>query len=181
MPCNSDYMMPTQAERLSLVRSETLLKNVLDAMTHDADIAREIVLAAEGQQKNLKVSDLGPLADILASSSKLLADAKRYVEDIYKNYTFQTEKKKSDIVSLANSVIPEYERAIQAARDITTETKKIAIGKIKTDQVRHRKGDIQRLIIHFAKKNSFIMVEMLSKVDFNQPLEPQIGFDPDKY
>lgn len=181
MPCNSDYMMPTQSERLSLMRSETLLKNVLDTMTHDADVAREIVLAAEGYQKDLKVSDLGTLTEILASSSKLIADSKKYVEDIYRNYTFQTEKKNSDMVNLANSVIPEYERAIQTVRDIISDTKKVAIGKIKTDQVRHRKGDIQRLIIHFAKKNSFIMVEMLSKVDFNQPLEPQIGFDPDKY
>ena len=48
-------------------------------------------------------------------------------------------------------------------------------------QVKHRKEDLMRVITHFAKKNNLDAIKRIVNVDLSQPLEPQLGFNPDDY
>lgn len=180
MPCNSDYMNPTATERAQLIGSERALKDVCDDIVHACDQMRELMLASDGVIRNLETADIAEFHLLLAHMKTLVAAADAPFNAIHQNYSYRVSGKNSDVLSLYAKVSTEVEYVLGVAQKMV-EARKPALKKIFNQQVSHRKGDIQRLIIHFASKNDFKMVSTLASVDFNFPLEPQLGFDPDKY
>lgn len=59
------------------------------------------------------------------------------------------------------------------------------VDKIHKDQIRHREADIKRLKIALAKMKQTKSIQekqkKLAEANPNFPLEPQLGFSPDKY
>lgn len=70
----------------------------------------------------------------------------------------------------------------EAARIITAMDNHSVIEAILSgDQVEHRKEDLMRVIMYFAKRKDLDAIKRVIDVDLNKPLEPQLGFDPDDY
>lgn len=55
------------------------------------------------------------------------------------------------------------------------------LAEVEMDQVVHRKRDIVRLIKFFADKGDLEEVGRLLTIDPRKFLEPQLGYDPDRY
>lgn len=180
MPCNSDYMLPTAAERAELIGFEKALKDVCDDIIHDCDQMRELMLASGGVIQTLEPHDIAEFHLLLAHMKTLVKSSENPFNAIHQNYSYRHSNKNSAVLTLYAKVLTEVEYVLSVAQKMV-DGKRPALKKIFNQQVVHRKGDIKRLIMHFASKNDFGMVAKLANVDFNFPLEDQIGFDPDKY
>lgn len=176
MPCRVDP--PTNYERAQLSDAERTFEKVLDSMTHKADMVREIILSAGGQQKNLTADQALALGALLEGRSGLLAKFRDQVAAIDRLWLSPAS---GSTYHLKDKVLNEYLQATNVAERMVETGKKVGIAAIHKAQVKHRKEDIKRLIKHFADKKDFDMVAKLAQVDFEKPLEPQIGFDPDDF
>lgn len=101
----------------------------------------------------------------------------------------------SDIAALKNRLSPPYTapmpvpdeprlrilRGLLADLAVYQETRFEHLNRveIQESQVAHRKEDIRRLIDHYNGRGDLEMVKKCIMVDFSQPLEPQLGFNPD--
>lgn len=180
MPCNTDYMYPTQGEISQLHKRELQLKEIADKMVFATDVVRDIILDSKGK---LLIKDSYKVITIegyLHSRDLLEKQGAEALEQVIHSYAHTKGLNTEDVYRRAQS---EYTYVLDiAVRFIAGEKIYIKeIRNIEKQQVEHRKGDIQRLILHFADKKDFRMIRTLSSVDFTLPLEPQIGFDPDKY
>jgi len=188
MPCNSDYMMPSQNEIKELGDKCIGLKSVADAMVYNADVIRDIVLATGGDFSKLAVRDALELGRRVAEHDGLMSEGRKIANDISFQYAYYSSS--SYHKSNADKVMAGYQRASvdftrahAAGKALIEEdvVPKSLIEDIENDQVKHRIEDVKRLIPIFTAKGDFKKVELLAKVDFTLPLEPQLGFSPDDF
>jgi len=91
----------------------------------------------------------------------------------------QILQKKADELTAENDQLREM--LLKVSVDPDFKIPKVWLKKVNADQVKHRKNDLKRLEQTFRKNKD---AERLGKVilaDPNQPLEEQLGFDPDHY
>lgn len=181
MPCNTDYMYPTQSEITSLHTKELDLKTAADKMVFATDVVRDIILDSKGKLLKKDEYKKKTVESYLSSRAALEAEGEKTSTAMRQEYAYsQRSNSTGDVYKRALS---EYQYVMDVAvRFIAGE--KIYVKEIKnieTQQIEHRKGDIQRLILVFADKKDFKMIKKLSSVDFTLPLADQIGFDPDDY
>lgn len=182
MPCNTDYMYPTQREISSLHGIEVELKGVADKMVFATDVVRDIILDSKGKLLKRDEYKRKTVQAYVDSRASLEAEGATVRSSMSGEYAYSNGYGKSTVEAYTRA-LSEYQYVLDVAvRFLNNE--KIYVKEIKNieaQQVEHRKGDIQRLILVFADKKDFKMIKKLSSVDFTLPLAGQIGFDPDDY
>lgn len=157
MPCHVDP--PTEGERSSARKASTARASF---HMHMADMLREALLARP--QNRSEVERLVTLGDL---GSKRLPHVNPY----------------GDSKALRDQRLEhaaEYDRAYEAAQAVLA-GKRFKRKQIEADQIRHREEDVKRLIKTFTDQGKYGMILPLLSVDFEKPLEPQLGYDPDSY
>jgi len=187
MPCNSDYMMPSQQEIKRLGEKSEALKDIADQMVYSADVIREIVLKTFGHFSNLDVATALELSRRVTSWEALSAKGDKLVDDIKNEYAYGND---SGGKKRGNKVLAGYEAskqsfkvAVDGGSNLMNDVKLSpeTYEKIENDQIHHRMEDVKRLIPIFSERGDFKTVVKLSQVDFTQELEPQLGFSPDDF
>ena len=176
MPCNTDYMDPTPAERAQGRDQTKKIKEHLDFMVHQADLMREDILAVvEGRQKKTSInfSETDPKNHVLLEM--LEAHDRMYVS--HRDVEFD---------NLIKNVQKQYLFVVQAGKRLERDgsLSSASMTAIHTQQVLHRFGDMIRVIGQYTSKVRFTPqqvedIRRFTTVDYTKPLIPQIGFDPD--
>ena len=185
MPCNSDYMMPSQKELNALSDGLNELKSVADAMVYSADVIRDVVLETHGEFDELTVREALELGRRIAEFDGLVERGDRLVSEIKKEYAYSNDsrgqKSGNKVIAAYESVRNDYSRAHMAGSALINEQPLPpgVLDGIQKDQVVHRIEDVKRLIPIFTAKGDFAMVGKLAAVDFTKPLDAQLGFSPD--
>lgn len=140
-----------ESERIAAQNKQWL--SLADELTHDMDVLREMLLSdAQSVSDSKKDSFKKSLDNFL----RLDFESNKFgVRDRIFNETAQ-------IITVFNH--PELAEAL-----------------LLDDQVKHRQEDLMRVIMYFAKKKDLDMIKRITNVDLTQPLEPQLGFNPDDY
>lgn len=157
MPCHVD---PPTASEKSQAR-EAALEHANFYM-HQADMLRELLLAENPNKTEVE--------NFVLESSTAQQDLP---------YISAYGKSRAD-EDMINEHYEQWARAMSVADAFLTRGR-FGRKAIEKDQIAHRKVDIQRLIKTFADQGKFDKIAPLLTVDFTKPLEPQIGYDPDKY
>lgn len=182
MPCNSDYMYPTQNEISRLHSRELELKAVADKMVFTTDVIRDIILDSKGTLLKKDEYKRKTVQTAINDQAALETVGAAVFASMASEYAYQQGSGRSTVQTYTRAR-SEYQYVLEVAVRFLAGTKIYVkeIKNIQAQQVEHRKGDIQRLILHFADKKDFKMIKKLSSVDFTLPLADQIGFDPDDY
>ena len=140
-----------ESERIAIENQQWLA--LADELTHDMDVLRETLLVdAKSVGEGKKNSFKKSLDDFL-------------------RLDFETNKSgvRDRIFNEAAQIITVFNRP------------SLAETLLLDDQVKHRQEDLMRVIAYFAKKNNLDVIRRIVNVDLTQPLEPQLGFNPDDY
>lgn len=180
MPCNSDYMYPTQAEINRLHEKELALKEIADRMVFNADVIRDLLLENKGKLTKTAQVAAGMVGKYIGEydglrqrgESARIAVVNEYAAS-RNNSTIKTYEKAHDQYAY---LIPIAGRFLAGEKVYAKEYK-----DVEKQQIEHRKGDIQRLVTVFNDRGDWKMLKKVINVDFTQPLEPQLGFSPDDY
>lgn len=175
-------MYPTAQEVDRLHGKELELKSLADKMVFAADVLRDILIETKGKKGALQSGQAVLVGKYTGESAGLLKDAEQALESVKREYAYQNGSGSSTENAYLRAR-SEYEYVIQIVNRMLDGEKIYAAEykDINKQQVEHRKGDIQRLIRVFADKKDFKMIAKLAQVDFNLPLEPQLGFNPDDF
>jgi hypothetical protein len=84
---------------------------------------------------------------------------------------------RAELVSHVKELLSEVDEYVSAA----AARKPQDIEKIQRRQEKHRREDIKRLRVTFAEAGNEKMLAKTLNIDYTQPLEPQLGFNPDDY
>lgn len=148
--------MPSQvnileSDRIAIKNQQWIA--LADELTHDMDVLREMLLA-----------------DAKSVSEGEKNSFKKFLDDFLR-LDFNTNKSnvRDRIFNEAAQIITVFNHP------------DLAETLLLDDQVKHRQEDLMRIIEHFAKKNNLEVIRRIVNVDVTQPLEPQLGFDPDDY
>lgn len=176
MPCNSDYMYPTAAERQASDAQKEKIKDHLDTLVHKADLMREDILAVVHGEKDTLDYDYAKKRLTTPTLSALIAEHdrmyvsnrspefERLIRDVRKQYYYVLRAGKA--LQRFDALSPDVQEAIE------------------TQQILHRFGDMIRVMGQFTALRTFTPeqvkeIQRFAKVDYTKPLIPQIGFDPD--
>jgi hypothetical protein len=185
MPCNSDYMMPSQKELAALSDSLNELKTVADAMVYSADVIRDVILETLGKFEELTVREALELGRRVAEFDGLVTRGDNLVKEIKTEYAYNNDsrgqKNGNKVIAAYESVRNDYSRAHLAGSALINEQPipDGVLDGIEKDQEKHRIEDVKRLIPIFTARGDFETVAKLAGVNFTKPLEPQLGFSPD--
>lgn len=86
-------------------------------------------------------------------------------------------KKELDTLTAEADIMREYIIALSEGKTPTVPTEVLTV--IKKRQVAHRKMDLKRLEATFIKSKDTARLAKVWAAKPSQPLEPQLGFDPD--
>lgn len=88
-------------------------------------------------------------------------------------------KKAADKLTHDNDML--REAVLKAANSDPKLYTKTFLKKVGVDQIKHRKEDLARLEKTFRDSKDAERLGKVMLADPNHPLEPQLGFDPDKF
>lgn len=169
MPCDGSYMEPNEGE-LSEGREHNIkVKRLADRLTHDLDMIREWILA--GMENNPAM-----YAKVMENHEAKLDTF--YAERDQMYYMVPIRLKLYSLKEL-ESLVNEHSEY----RTKVSSSKPFATVRIEKRQIAHRKKDLDRLLITFAKGGvgKETLIQKVLKADPNKPLTPQLGFDPDDF
>jgi hypothetical protein len=153
--------MPCQVYEIEVNRTkenEAMLR-VADNTTRELDRAREAILAD-------KTPDLSYVYILRAFVKSLPRDDSPPYRGVLLDYALRNH-----LYQLL-AEFDEYASESPAAWDKN---------KILARQIKHRREDITRLRIEFAKNDDGERLAKTLNVDYTKPLAPQLGFDPDDF
>ena len=87
--------------------------------------------------------------------------------------------KRNDTLAAENDVL--RETILMLIMDPNYKLKPKALKILNEEQIKHRKIDLLRLTDVFKAKRDAEKLGLVMLADPNKPLEPQLGFDPDRY
>lgn len=160
MPCRSDPQYVTVYDYSS---QNSEMRTMADELTHELDIVREDILAGRPFDSN------GRLYKMVNKSTKdSLTEPRSWVSESYTNST----PKDQVLSDYLDSLYREADEYLSREYDLD---------EVYERQVAHRKEDIKRLRLTFIENDDEENLLKTLDIDYSEPLEDQLGFDPDSF
>lgn len=165
MPCRSDYMEPTRAEREASAGIASQLKHLADELTHSCDALREYLLGNSSQ------------SEVMRHVNRDATRAKNALGEKAKKLYVQVP---AGLVQHVEEMVIEY-NWLNAFATRQEKMRPVDYETILADQIEHREQDLRRLLKTFAESVDRERLALVLSADKNKPLKPQLGFDPDDF
>ena len=171
MPCNSDHLAPTRDEREEADQWMTSARALLDEVVSFDDRLRELILSGDKLGAARAVAGAPP--GRFLRESGILAGS---LNEVYGPAV--TEGHRQMLLALRQQVGEHLKLVDDASSDSICPER---LAQIEADQVEHRKADLDRLMKTLGAAGDRERLAKVVAADPAQPLEPQLGFDPDQF